>query len=110
MTVHDLCRLKGLTRAQTLVLKQIITSQTVTEIAKMLDLSTVTVKRHLTAVYKAFSVKGRYELVPEVHKMLNKHKSPELEELQKTVAYLVKEVERLKLVSNTTFLPRGIDT
>lgn len=110
MTIDDLCKLKDLTRYQKLVIKQLMSSQSVKGISSTLHKSPSVIKYHIWNIYKIFGVQTRSELIIEVTKMLNKYGNPDMESLVQTVAQLKKDVEYLKsqINNNTLSLPIGI--
>lgn len=112
MDLDDLCKLKNLTRTQKLVIKQLVSSQSVKSISSTLHRSPSVIKFHIWNIYKIFGVQTRYELMTEVSKMLNKYGNPDYQQLVDTVAQLKLKIEALerRLNNDNLSLPTGIQT
>lgn len=112
MTLDDLCKLKNLTRYQKLVIKQLMSSQSVKSISSTLHKSPSVIKYHIWNIYKIFNVQTRYELITEITKMLNKYGNPDYETLAKSVDELKEKLEQLerRMNNNTLTLPMGRQT
>jgi DNA-binding CsgD family transcriptional regulator len=110
LDLDDLCKLKDLTRYQKLVIKQLMSSQSVKSISSTLHKSPSVIKYHIWNIYKIFGVQTRYELIAEITKMLNKYSNTDHESLHQTVEQLKKDVAYLKSQLNNTglTLPIGI--
>lgn len=110
MTLNDLCKMKGLTRTQTLVVKQLVGSGSVKSISTTLHKSQSAVKYHIWKIYKIFNVDSRYEFINAVSMLLNKFSNPDYDKMQMVVNDLAKRVEQLEQqlkVSGPTVLPIG---
>ena len=112
MDLDDLCKLKNLTRYQKLVIKQLMSSQSVKSISSTLHKSPSVIKYHIWNIYKIFGVQTRYELIAEITKMLNKYGNPDYDALVKTVEQLKEKLEQLerRMNNNTLTLPMGRQT
>lgn len=106
MDLDDLCKLKNLTRTQKLVIKQLISSQSVKSISLTLHKSPSVIKYHIWNIYKIFGVQTRYELIAEVAKMLNKFGGSNIETMERAIEQLKRDVEFLKSQLGST-LPIG---
>lgn len=109
MDLDDLCKLKNLTRYQKLVIKQLMSSQSVKSISSTLHKSPSVIKYHIWNIYKIFGVQTRYELITEISKMLNKYGNPDHQQLTEMIMQLKAKVEDLerRINNNNLLLPTG---
>ena len=105
MSILKVCKYKRLSKTQTLVARMLMSSKSITEMAKTLNVKKPTIKFHIWNIYKIFEVNKRYEFITKVSTMMAKE---DVHDLENVIAELRRDVEILKrTIKQNNMLPIG---